>query len=715
MKQSFSDTKTESFGAVDSKKMTIAANAKAFRILVDNIYMKKERAVVAEISQNAHDAHLAGAISKSFHVTLPTQFDSTFIVRDFGPGMSHDFMMGSYSMVFESTKDQSNIENGAFGLGRLAPLSVCNSYTVTCFDGAAKRIYTVSLDSGIPEIIYMGEFEDSSERGVEVRVGIERGNISYFHNAAREIYKHYPQKPEILNKKDLFIDIRDVEYGIKREENGKLIWGIPEEKQGRSIAMMGLYPYPIENTGEFKNGEVLNKGLFIQFEIGDLDITPNRESLQYTELTKKSIQAKIDDIVTHIKSTIEREISQEPSYYEACQKYAELGLNSYKKFLEATNQDRSIGFVVGAKRLNISDHIGFSYLRNLGYPFLLQTRTRKKTGYYSSSLNDNFRYVGSSEQNIHFRKQSTICYVGDREKKYHWNKICDYLKEEAKNAGITLDTVYFVSFDPGRLDKDLDEQKLKRELGFYNIQSIDDVAAKVPKTPKKKAVRSEYKKCLKLGKNGNYEDCFRECEVDLTNGNFVFSDIDNCQLPKKVRNFVNLGHHFQIKKGGKLLGFGRCENNLSNLVDIIQKEDKELYFVKRCNVEKIKKENPEAVYILDYIIGLKHSWSQKDAEIAEFYNQFTKKTEKIDKLIIESGVLNGFNLFKPVNYDLLSAKISFAKAIGQVKFPDVKKRVDDFIARFKKECIDKIPLYPYIDKNITLASRFKHDLQLWVK
>jgi HSP90 family molecular chaperone len=84
------DPRTFESNTANSKSaFTIAASSKAFQILSNQLYTDKPRAILRELSTNALDAHIAaGKADVPFEVQLPTTWDSTLIVKDFGTGMS---------------------------------------------------------------------------------------------------------------------------------------------------------------------------------------------------------------------------------------------------------------------------------------------------------------------------------------------------------------------------------------------------------------------------------------------------------------------------------------------------------------------------------------------------------------------------------------------------------------------------------------------------
>src|SRR5574341_1398425 len=98
-----------SSGLQETGGFKIRTNAHAFRLLSSGLYSDKVAAVLREIGCNAADAHVeAGTPSLPFEVKLPNRIDSQFYIKDWGPGLSHDRVMGLYTTYFDSTKQDSN-------------------------------------------------------------------------------------------------------------------------------------------------------------------------------------------------------------------------------------------------------------------------------------------------------------------------------------------------------------------------------------------------------------------------------------------------------------------------------------------------------------------------------------------------------------------------------------------------------------------------------
>lgn len=151
-----SDRAVEIHGVAETAKLTVYADARMFKNLLDSIYSEKEKTVVRELMANAFDAHAAaGCPEREIEVHLPTIMDPTLIVRDYGTGMDHEFMMNLYSALGFSSKTEDNTQTGAFGVGSKSPLSITDSFSVKAFDGDRVRTYIITIPSDEhPQISY---------------------------------------------------------------------------------------------------------------------------------------------------------------------------------------------------------------------------------------------------------------------------------------------------------------------------------------------------------------------------------------------------------------------------------------------------------------------------------------------------------------------------------------------------------------------------------
>lgn len=72
---------------IESSAFGVEMNAKMYSIMIDKLYTNKEGAVIRELCFNAIDSHKEAGTTRPFEVTLPSYFDKTFRIRDYGTGI----------------------------------------------------------------------------------------------------------------------------------------------------------------------------------------------------------------------------------------------------------------------------------------------------------------------------------------------------------------------------------------------------------------------------------------------------------------------------------------------------------------------------------------------------------------------------------------------------------------------------------------------------
>lgn len=295
----------------------IRNSAKAFNILSSGLYANKIRAIIRELSCNAVDSHkAAGKKDVPFDVHLPNQLEPYFSIRDYGTGLDHEQVTNIYTTYFESTKTSSNEFIGALGLGSKSPFSYTDNFTVTATKNSRKRIYTAFINEhGVPSIALMMEEETSDPDGVEVRFAVnDRYDFDKFRQEAREVYTYFSLRPVIGGNNsfsfyDPTYESKDIIPGVHAYQNNK-----------KSVAVMGNIAYPIAvpeadtSLGELRS--LLNCGLEIHFDIGELDFQASREGLSYIPQTVASIKKKLVALNDVLAEKISEEANLIPNLWE---------------------------------------------------------------------------------------------------------------------------------------------------------------------------------------------------------------------------------------------------------------------------------------------------------------------------------------------------------------------------------------------------------------
>lgn len=300
----------EVLGSAGKKtKFTIQASPKAFMILSDKLYKNKIRAVVRELTTNWLDAHiLNGKQDVPCEIKCPNKLDPRFIIRDFGPGMS-DFQIrgndeepGLYNSYFASTKAESNEFIGALGLGSKSPFSYTKSFTIVSYHGGRSRGYMAVMNNGEPDIrpLFDEPMKEDEQTGIEITVPVRLEDVEKFAYEIAYVMRPMPVKP-IITGANIVIDSfpQDVEWFHSKNGFGK-------DKEGL-YAVYGKIVYPIDKFEGLECSWLLNRygTVYINFPLGELDITPSREELSLDDVTIENIKARVNSLE---KETINKDI-----------------------------------------------------------------------------------------------------------------------------------------------------------------------------------------------------------------------------------------------------------------------------------------------------------------------------------------------------------------------------------------------------------------------
>lgn len=286
---------------------TILATSKAFQILSSNIYTNKIRAIIREISTNAYDAHVDAKNDNLFDVHLPTNFEPWFSVRDYGKGLSHEDMYGLYTQFFNSTRTKSDDFCGALGIGRMAPLSKIDSFTVQSFQGGFVRTYTIfKNEQGLPNIAHLGEEPTVEPSGLNVFVNVEKGDIEEYKNEAINVFKYFKKVPNI-NIKEVKMAIED--YHNSMRVNSETVRSTL--RSGNVVAVMGNVAYNVPY-------EYHRRGIHaeLHFPIGAISFDPGRENLSLDTKTIEAVKAACNSLSSNIANYLEKDIESRPTDFE---------------------------------------------------------------------------------------------------------------------------------------------------------------------------------------------------------------------------------------------------------------------------------------------------------------------------------------------------------------------------------------------------------------
>lgn len=295
------------------------------RSLAD-LYSNRELAVIREYSTNARDSHIeAGKANVPIVVTLPSAMNPYFTVQDFGLGMSAETLKERYTQFGDSSKRDSNDLNGMLGYGCKSAVAYTHTFTVTAVKDGHKTVGVITRKPDFAIVLKVVlEVPTSEPNGVTVQVPVH--NHAEFETKAKDFYRFWPTGTVLVNGKH-----PQWAVGDKIADN---LYYYPNA--GKSFVVMGSVAYQIANPDAlFPTG--MNRISFVSYldpcnckdwqgfdDEGNLvewhpqvEHTPNREALKYSEHTKAHLKRIVTDFAKNAVDTAKKEIADAKTHAEA--------------------------------------------------------------------------------------------------------------------------------------------------------------------------------------------------------------------------------------------------------------------------------------------------------------------------------------------------------------------------------------------------------------
>lgn len=272
------------------------AFAHIMSVLTD-LYSDPELAVIREYSTNAWDSHVEAGVDRPIEVTLPSPLSPFLSIRDYGVGLDAEGIHDTYSRYGASTKRNSNDVVGMLGLGCKSALTYVDQFTVVGRkDGREIQVAIGRDEDGTGSMTIVSDEATSEPNGVEVIVPAKRENAMVA--KAKRFFSFWPEGRVLLNGEpperidgmwitdNIVIPEAPAGYNQYRNEGSA------------HIVVMGGVPYPIPR--DLGTWPQLPNGRYavIFVEIGEVNFTPSRESLQATRTTKDTIE-RVSQTVTN--------------------------------------------------------------------------------------------------------------------------------------------------------------------------------------------------------------------------------------------------------------------------------------------------------------------------------------------------------------------------------------------------------------------------------
>ena len=267
-------------------------------LLSSNLYSDPEASFIREIVSNGWDSHVeAGTTDTPIVVRLKNDgsYSYNVTIRDYGTGLSKEQFENLFCKIGSSTKRESNAYHGCFGLGHLSPLAVSKVCYINSYYDGVVRLYIMTKDGNNITTNLMSEMPTEEKNGIEITVK----NVNRFNY--EKAFNNLAFFPNVYID-GTYSDVNKIK--IKKFENFTVASRWFEDK-----LLLGNVLYPLNSSiipAEYLDfyRSISKSGIVFNFNIGELQVTPNRESIIYSTKTNELIVQRIKDAFEEIKTII---------------------------------------------------------------------------------------------------------------------------------------------------------------------------------------------------------------------------------------------------------------------------------------------------------------------------------------------------------------------------------------------------------------------------
>lgn len=305
--QAVKTPKSNNIQSKQSVQFQIGDAGKIIDILRSKIYSNPIQTLVQEYLCNARDA-VREVKGNKIVVTLPSEDNLMFKVRDFGPGIDKDRMLNCFVFYGNTTKDGSNNQTGGFGLGSKLAWAYTDAFNIVTYVNRVQTTYIAHINSSKNGQLELVSEEPTTEpNGTEIQIEVKADDTGAFSNATRRAVSLWntSEMPEIYYSDETFT--YDIPSSLDKfepftiySENVLTNFFKKHELDSKMILSIDGVGYPLsssfvqDNETLNKLHEMLSHNAVIVFHLGNgqIEVAASRESISENERTLKVVSAK---------------------------------------------------------------------------------------------------------------------------------------------------------------------------------------------------------------------------------------------------------------------------------------------------------------------------------------------------------------------------------------------------------------------------------------
>lgn len=262
--------------------------------LLQSPYRDPIASLIREYVSNCFDSHIEAGVNTPVYVTLEEDQSGWYwACEDFGVGLSEDRCANIFMKYLTSTKEETNDQIGAFGMGSKSGLGYTDVVHIrTRFDGIEYK-YMLHKTTDAPTLSLVETYSTDKRNGTQIKIYLKDNwdehakfvdktakQLTYFDNV------HYGGSLDALNE----------DFVVYKAKNFQVR---PSCEFKNMHLVIGNVSYPI--NWEAVGKTAIEIPIALTFEIGDLPVIFTREDIRYTD---EAVNKIIDKIVAAEKELI---------------------------------------------------------------------------------------------------------------------------------------------------------------------------------------------------------------------------------------------------------------------------------------------------------------------------------------------------------------------------------------------------------------------------
>jgi hypothetical protein len=459
----------------------------------------------------------------------------------------------------------------------------------------------------------MAEEETEESDGLEIQVPISKGDYHSFCEKAKEVLRFHKVKPVIKGA--------EINFENEASFDGGTDWRFTGE--GESIAISGCVGYPIDANSikGITEGQkaILEAGIEIEFNLGEITPTASREGLSYDKKTQSVILAKLEKVSQELGQKLNDLFKDCKNIWEAKE--------IYKKNFEDSHFGYTLkqfcGEIKWKNEVISNSYFDFSDIKDCEVFKYRRYRGRrgveriKKTKDVSISVDDKI-------------------YFNDLEKRGGLKRRIDTIFEDKNISSITVikaDSVAFAEI------KKLENLDIESFIGNKIIR-LSTIPKKVYLSGSRDVSDLAYVRTYELDISKVKQDYWHKPVGFWISAEIDFDEDDGIYL--EVKRFVPLSISFR-ELSGKLSLLSRIGVKIDKIYglkpSVVKKAKNNAWqsfdeFFEEAISEYIENNNLQMAYLASNKLGEFGDWVKlfKESEVTGFYKKFIHTYNELSKL-----------------------------------------------------------------------------------